>query len=412
MLFYLVGIKGSAMSALAKILNEEGHLVMGVDVLEDFYTSKDLNGIHLEDFDHMNLKDSYFYIIGNAFMNHDVTKYIMSKGWKYLSYPKFLVYHFKNKKWLTIAGTHGKTTSTKMLSTILKDTTSLIGDGDYSFGLSDYFILEACEYRDTFLNYHSDIALVLNVDYDHVDYFKTKEDYDASFIKFINQSRLAVVNGDEFNYRSKNMITFGLDPDNDVKFSYEDGKVSILNKSFYLPIKGLKYAYDFVGVYLVSKLLNLNDSMIQFRLNKFKMPRRRFERYKLPNQIVVLDYAHHPNEINTIYETIKEEYPLEQKICIFEPHTITRLLAFKDDFKKVLSLFDKCYLYELFSSVREHHDIGLEERLYDELGFELYEENKISNLNGVVCFLGAGIIDKGCIQYLKQRGLGFCKKIV
>ncbi|MDE5565914.1 MAG: hypothetical protein K2I77_02900, partial [Anaeroplasmataceae bacterium] len=85
MLFYLVGIKGSAMSALAKILYQEGHLVMGVDVLEDFYTSKDLNGIQLEDFDHMNLKDSYFYIIGNAFMNHDVTNYIMSKGWKYLS---------------------------------------------------------------------------------------------------------------------------------------------------------------------------------------------------------------------------------------------------------------------------------------------------------------------------------------
>lgn len=399
--YYLIGIKGSAMSALAKILHNEGHLVSGADVEDDFYTLKKNLGIKLESFNEKNLKPSYFYIIGNAFINHDITNYIQKMGWKFQSYPQFLVSHFKDKKWLTISGTHGKTTSTKLLSTIICNTISLIGDGDYTFGSSPYFILEACEYRDTFLNYQPFISLILNVDYDHVDYFKTRKAYYDSFVQYAKQSKLSIVNGDCFSFRANNIITFGIKEDNDIVFTYEDGKITILNKVFYFPIKGLQYAYDFVGVYILAKLLDKKDYTIQRLVQQFKMPKRRYQKYKLENQTVILDYAHHPNEIKAIYETILEEYPNEQKICVFEPHTLTRLEAFTCEFEKILSLFDACYLYNLFSSAREHHNQEREKQLYEQLGFELYTPDKVIHKKGVVCFLGAGDIDKGCLSYLK-----------
>lgn len=403
--YYLIGIKGSAMSALAKILYQEGHIVAGVDVEDNFYTFKESLGIRLESFHNMHLKKGYFYIIGNAFMNHRVTEYIKEQGWKFQSYPQFLVHHFKHKNWITISGTHGKTTSTKLLSTILSNTTSLIGDGDYTFGNSPYFLLEACEYRDTFLNYKPHISLILNVDYDHVDYFKTQKDYIESFKKYAMQSSLCVVNGDSFSYRAENMITFGLKPDNDIVFTYENGKITILNKAFYFPIKGLQYAYDFVGVYIIAKLLDKKDHFIQQRLEHFKMPKRRYQKYCLKDQTIILDYAHHPNEIRAIYNTLQEEYPDEIKICVFEPHTLSRLSAFSFEFKQILSLFDYCYLFDLFSSAREHHDQMKEQALYEQLGFEAYSADKILLKKGVVCFLGAGDIDKGCINYLKKYNL-------
>ncbi|MDE6660449.1 MAG: hypothetical protein K2J93_01330, partial [Anaeroplasmataceae bacterium] len=169
MLFYLVGIKGSALSALAKILSKQGHIVRGVDVEEDFYTMNSKYPIRIESFSNMKLKNCYFYIIGNAFLKHSVTEYIQNMGYRYMTYPEFLNDHFKDKRWISISGTSGKTTTTKMISTLLPYSTSLIGDGSYSYGTEDYFILESCEYRNTFLNYHPYISLILNVNYDHID---------------------------------------------------------------------------------------------------------------------------------------------------------------------------------------------------------------------------------------------------
>ncbi len=404
MLFYLVGIKGAALSALAKILNNLGHLVAGVDVEDDFYTANDLKKIKLEAFSNMNLKPSYYYVIGNAYVNHSVTNYLINMNYKYDYYPIFLTKFFKNKKWLCVAGTHGKTTSTKLLATFVSNSTALIGDSTMTTGNNDYFILEACEYRNTFLNYHPTISLILNVDYDHVDFFKTKDEYNAAFKKFVNQSKLSVINGDEFNYRAPNIITYGCLSNNDVIFEYKNKTVKILNKTFSLPMTGLKYAYDFVGAYLVAKLCNISDQEIQNKLTSFQMPKRRYQKQEIKEQILILDYAHHPNEIKATFEAACEEYPNKKIICVFEPHTISRLQVFKDDFKKVLSEFNKVYLDNLFSSVRESHDVLVEKKLYDYLDFPILNYHNRLQLtkekNCIICFLGAGNIDKTYESYL------------
>ncbi len=406
MLFYLVGIKGSALSALAKILSEQGHIVRGVDVEEDFYTMNSIYPIRTESFSNMQLKKCYFYIIGNAFINHSVTKYIQSMVYTYMTYPQFLNYHFNNKQWICVSGTSGKTTTTKMLATLLPNSTSLIGDGSYQVGTKKDFILESCEYRNTFLNYHPYISLILNVNYDHVDFFKTKEDYEKSFIQFAKQSNICIVNGDEFSYRADNVITYGRNEDNDVVFTYDKGKVTILRKIFELSIVGLKYAYDFVGAYLAVKLLNERDSVVQTRIKNFVMPKRRFEKTEIGSQIIISDYAHHPQEVEAIYETLCEQYGSMRKICIFEPHTISRLQCFIKDYKKVLGQFDECYLYGLFSSAREKHNIVLEKSLYKELGFQVYDYHLKQSLykkeNVIICFLGAGTIDRACEEYRKE----------
>ncbi|MDE5715509.1 MAG: hypothetical protein K2I42_05185 [Anaeroplasmataceae bacterium] len=405
MIYYLIGIKGAAMGSLAKILYQAGHIVKGVDVADDFYTFENVDGISIENFSNMKLGKSYFYIIGNAFQNHSVTNYIQNMGYKYLNYPLFLTYYFKNRCWICISGTHGKTTTTKMISDLIPNNTSLIGDGSFQIKGKDNFILEACEYKNTFLNYHPDIAVILNVDYDHIDFFKTREDYYNAFVQFSKQSKLCIINGDEFSYRADHVITFGKKLNNDVVFQYEKGKVTILNKQFYLPIIGEKFAYDFVAAYLVAKIMNEKDYKIQQNMDGFIMPRRRLEKKEIHSQIVICDYAHHPNEIKTVFEALKEEYKAKKLICIFEPHTITRLQSFIHEFKTELSKFDCCYLYGLFSSAREAHNLVLERKLYKCLGFQNYDyhtQQQLSKLKDVViCFMGAGTIDSSYDAYLK-----------
>lgn len=400
MFFYLVGIRGSALSSLCRLLLKDGHIVKGVDVFESFYTDKGIDNI--ETFDNMNLKKSYYYIIGNAYIDHNVTNYILKMGYYYKYYPSFLTSYYKNKKWICVSGSHGKTTTTKLISHILDNNCALIGDGSCNYGKGDYFILEACEYKNTFLNYKPNILLVLNIDYDHPDFFKTEEDYKKSFDKMINKSDIAIVNGNDYKKESDHIISFGSNSC-DVNFKYEDGKVYILNKPFYLPYNGLHFAYDFVGAYLVCKLLNIKDIDIQNKLYSFVLPKRRMETIIINNQIIISDYAHHPTEIKCVYDSIKEKYSDKRIIVIFEPHTISRLETYLYEFKSVLSLFDECYLYPLFSSARESNQTNKEYILYNHLGFERYYLDTLDKLlkkdNVVICFLGAGKIDKLCDEY-------------
>ena len=109
MKYYLVGIKGSGMSALANILLQDGHTVEGVDVDEDFYTCKHLNGIRIVSFNKFILKDDFFYIIGNAYINHPVTLKVTETKLPYEIYPKFINRYFRNLNMIAISGSHGKT---------------------------------------------------------------------------------------------------------------------------------------------------------------------------------------------------------------------------------------------------------------------------------------------------------------
>ena len=403
MYYYLVGIKGSGMAALAKLLIEEGHIVSGCDIEGDFYTSSGLN-CTIDTFSSMKLKPYYFYIIGNAFKNHKVTTYLLKKNMYVKEYSKFINSHFNNKFFISVAGSHGKTTTTSLISNFINDSSYIVGDGSGSFKNGSSFVLESCEYKDTFLNYHPDLSLILNIDYDHPDYFKTKEAYYNSFQRFCNNSKLSIVCGDDDNCKrlKGNIIRYGINDDNHIVFSYEEKNkiaiLKILGCEYILPFIGKHYAYDAAGAIIIASLRGVDTSTIKEKLIKYRLPKRRFEENISIGTIMIHDYAHHPTEIKSVYNTVKSKYINYRICCIFEPHTITRLSSFIDDFKSVLDLFDETYLVSIFTSLRENKNIVLENELFKILGYEVMTSERLLNYNyrsdTIYIFLGAGNIDK------------------
>ena len=383
------------MSALAKLLISEGHIVKGVDDTNHYFTEKGLF-INIESFYNMKLKASYYYIIGNAFRNHKVTSYIIKKNYYYKLYPEFLNYHYKGYKWICVSGSHGKTLTTKLISSLIPSI-YLIGDGSGG-GKGNYFVIEACEYMENFLNYSPDILIILNIDYDHPDFYKNEIEYFNAFNKLSNKSKLVIANGDDEYVRrliSNNIIYFGTSDYNDYQFNYYNGITIIDNYTFKFPLEGNHYAYDLVASYIAMKKLGISHLKMIDTLKRFKMPKRRFEIKKIKNTILIADYAHHPTELKALYSTIKEKYPNLNNCIIFEPHTITRTNSFLNFFKEALALFDKCYLLPIFTSIRENRNVVLEENLYKCLNFSLININEINNLidkYDILLFVGAGDI--------------------
>ena len=395
MIYYLIGIKGSGMSALAKLLISEGHIIKGVDDNNHYFTEKGLY-INFEDFYNMKLKNHYFYIIGNAFRSHKVTSYIKKMGYKYMLYPEFLNYHYKDYRWICVSGSHGKTLTTKLISSLIPSK-YLIGDGSGG-GDGNIFVIEACEYMENFLNYSPDILIILNIDYDHPDYYKNEIEYFNAFNKLAIKAKQVIANGDDKYARKligNNIIYFGTDSYNDYQFDYYNGKVIIDNYAFKFPLYGKHYAYDLVASYIAMKKIGISYVRMIDVLKKFKMPKRRFEIKKINNTIIIADYAHHPTEIKALYSTIKEKYPNLSNCIIFEPHTYTRTNAFKEEFKEALGLFDECYLLPVFTSIREGRNISLENELYSYLSYSVINSNDINSLIDkyrILLLVGAGNI--------------------
>lgn len=386
------------MSSLAKILLKEGYIVLGADYLDYYYTEDGLD-IHIENINDIKLDYNYLYIIGNAFTNSLVFNKIKKLKYKYMLYPEFIEKHFRNYFKIAVAGSHGKTSTTKLISSILPKCSYLIGDGEgYSNKNNKYFVFEACEYKNTFLNYYPDIALILNIDYDHPDFFKNVDDYILSFKKFISQSKLVIINGDDINSKkiiNNSMITFGVNKRNDVYFDYECKSdktiIRVHDKEFVIPFVGSHYAYNFVGSYIIFKLLRMSDSDIKIDYN---LPKRRLEKIIKDDIIYIADYAHHPTEIKCLHQTLILSYN-KKIIVFFEPHTLSRTKALLKDFKSSLDLFDECYLLPVFLSVREEKDDLLEHKLYEYLNYKKINKNDIKKYIKKDCinlFLGAGDI--------------------
>ena len=184
---YMVGIKGSGMSALAQILKDLNHNVKGADVDHYLFTEKKLHEkeITIESFENMNYEDCDIIIVGNAFIDK-----FSFKNKKIISYQQALSLISDKFFSIAVCGTHGKTTITNMIKHILSNfcgVSYLVGDGSGKANINDkYFIYEACEHKDHFLSYSPNIIVCSNVDYDHVEYFSNKKQYKSSFKSIIS----------------------------------------------------------------------------------------------------------------------------------------------------------------------------------------------------------------------------------
>ena len=284
------------------------------------------------------------------------------------------------EKSIAISGTHGKTTTTSMISLILKDSdrepTILVGGnldeigGNCYVGGREYFVTEACEYRDSFLELQPNIEIILNIDSDHLDYFENVEHIARSFEKF---SRLVPENGVVIAYDANpfvrsiieglpNAITFGLSGDNDyyasnISFDAEGMPGFDVNHggeklgSINLSVPGEHNILNALAAFACAHIMGVDVQDIVNTLNNYHGIHRRFDILgrTRTNIKIIDDYAHHPTEIKATLSAVKN-MKHEKLWCLFQPHTYTRTMALMDDFATAFDNADAIVLAEIYAA--------------------------------------------------------------
>lgn len=411
---FFIGIGGISMSGLAEILLSEGFRVSGSDRQSSPLTEALISKGASVYYGHKkeNLDPIPDLIVYTSAIKNDNPE--LSTG-RELNIPiltraQLLGQMMKNYKVsIAISGTHGKTTTTSMLSCILleadTDPTLSIGGiykaigGNFRLGKSDYFVTEACEYTNSFLSFFPKIGVILNIEEDHLDFFKDIDDIRNSFHKFArllpersNKGAL-IINGDiprveeitaDLQCR---VITYGSNPNcdyvpADVSFDKFGHPSFVITKSdgtwegsYSLKVPGMYNVYNACAAIAVAKTLDIDDGVISRALSKFSGADRRFEYKGAVNGFSIIDdYAHHPTEITQTLKAAKN-YHHKTLWCVFQPHTYTRTKAFLTEFAKALSLSDKVILADIYAA-REKDTLGISSKTLqaeiEKLGVECY----------------------------------------
>lgn len=420
--YHFVGIKGSGMSALALILHDKGYKVQGSDVKKYFFTQKNLEDNHIPIylFDEANIREGMTIIAGNAFPDtHEEISKALELGLPVKRYHDFLGELSDQYTSVAITGSHGKTSTTGLLSHVLsgiKPTSYLIGDGT-GRGEKDaeYFVLEACEYRRHFLAYKSDYALITNIDFDHPDYYTSIEDVQDAFLSFSQEIKKAIFAcGDDARlqelHASVPIVYYGFDEYNDfqaknLERTTEGSTFDVFVRGdfygkFFIPSYGKHNIQNALGVIAFSHYEGLDQDKVQERLQSFKGVKRRFTEKNVMDTVIIDDYAHHPAEIRATLDAAHQKYPDREIVAVFQPHTFSRTIALLDEFGEALDLADAVYLCDIFTSAREQEGTVTIRDLLDktEKGKDIISEEDMSALlkhkNQVVVFMGAGDVDK------------------
>ncbi|WP_040928492.1 UDP-N-acetylmuramate--L-alanine ligase [Nosocomiicoccus massiliensis] len=419
--YHFIGIKGAGMSALAQVLFDMGHEVQGSDITSEVFTEYQLKkkGIKILPFSEDNIVEGFTYIAGNAFNDdHEEIKKALETGYPVIRYHKFLSEFMKDYTSIAVTGSHGKTSTTGLLSHVMngdKETTYLIGDGTgVGKKEADYFAFESCEYRRHFLAYHPDYAIITNIDFDHPDYFKDVEDVVSAFQSMANQVTKAVVayGNDPYINEIKldvPMYTYGIDGD----YTVEARNVEVLDNgtsfdlyiegeykdNFIIPLYGDHLILNSLAVITICYLEGFDFENIKSAFLTYGGVKRRFSETKFKSYIVVDDYAHHPKEIEATLETARKKYKNHQVVAVFQPHTFSRTEKFLNEFADSLKEADKVYIVDIFGSAREQSgNLSSEDLVKLIPGSKLLTEAKIKELDqyedSVIIFMGAGDIQK------------------
>jgi UDP-N-acetylmuramate--alanine ligase len=362
-MIFLIGIKGAGMAALACMLHDIGESVSGSDIEKHIFTEDELHRRNIPVYPFLvhEIMNHSTVVIGNAFLEdfEEVKRARANKTLKIFRYHEFLGKLMENYRTIAIAGSHGKTTTTNMVSTMMGqffNTGHLIGDGDGMLGKNDrYLIAEACEYRRHFLAYRPQIAVITNVDIDHVDYFKDEADYASAYEQFSeNVSEVCIVFGDDPRSRnlklSSSVLFYGIEQGNDVLAenivetpTSTAFDVIILGKyfgRFELPFVGTHMLYNSLAAITIGYCEGLTAQQCNEGLALFKGAKRRFVITSLKDSVFIDDYAHHPTEVSVTVDAARKRYPDKTLVVIFKPHRVSRVLRFAKEFADALSKAD------------------------------------------------------------------------
>lgn len=428
---YMIGIGGISMSGIADILVNMGYRVSGSDRVSSVVTDKLIeNGIKVYvPQSKNNINDDIDFVVYTAAIKDDNEEMVEAKNRNIpmMERGEFLGEITKlYSNTIGIAGTHGKTSTTSMVSLIFIeagiDPTIQVGsilsniDGNYRIGKSDTLIIEACEYCDSFLNFKQKSAIVLNIDNDHLDYFKNIDNIKKSFNKYIshlpNDGYLIVNNDDNNssdlkNHTSANVVTYGIE--NDAMYMAKDitydkdgcGSFDVIFEGkklgrIDLSVPGEHNILNALAAISLSYSYDISFDDIKNGIKKYKGASRRLEyKGKFKGADVYDDYGHHPTEIEATSKAIhKKEY--NESWVIFEAHTYSRAYKHKEDFAKALKDFDHIIITDIYAA-REKNIYGItEEDIVREIKKYGKEAFHISDYNDIKLYLS---------QYVKKGDL-------
>lgn len=446
---HFIGILGSGMSGLAMLFLQYGFKISGSDVLNE-------NNHSLPKWLH---KDSYTHTMNEGFINkadiiiystaipqdHNELVYARQKQKEILHRSEAINIISKNKRILTIAGTHGKTTTSSLLAWIFKQTkhnpSYLIGGDPIGLTKASYndgihFITEADESDSSFLNYPTDLGIVINVEADHLEKHNNSfSQYKEIFLQYIKKSSKCIINIDnpvlnEFVkiLDTKNIITFGKTSEADFKIYSIHAKnleqtINLVKPdgnmiSIQSNLMGSYNAENIISAWIAGHLEGISDSDLHTSISSFQGVKRRCQTIGITkkfgfNTIVLDDYGHHPSECHAVLKELKRQG--HHVIHIFQPHRFTRLNNFFDDFKNALKLADLSIITDVYTAgetqlshqkcsnqlikdliIDKHNAYKLKS---DDDFFSILQNNL--NANSIILFQGAGTISEMAHMYLQ-----------
>jgi len=450
---HFVGIGGISMSGLAEILKNLGYNISGSDMKSSNITKK----LEEEDIkiyighNEQNIKncDLVVYTAAVKDSNPELVK-ARQLGIKTIERAVLLGQIMKKYPFsFAISGTHGKTTTTSMASMImlqsnLNPTIHIGGEldaigGNTRIGGDEYFVTEACEYVESFLKFYPYLAVILNIEADHLDYFKDVNHIKQSFLKFMKQVPkdgyiVACVDDSNvsslLNQISCNVVTYGINSTNanwtvqNIKFddsgcaSYDLIKDGEKTAAIKLCVPGLHNVSNSLAAAAACHTLGCSINDIANGLEAFTGTHRRFEVKGVVDDIkVVDDYAHHPSEIKVTLEAAKSNH--HSKIwCVFQPHTYTRTKLLLDEFSEAFYDADEVIVSDIYSAreidTGEIHSSILTEKINTKSNNAIYKSdfNSIveylkekASPNDIVLTMGAGDIYKVGEMFLKEKDI-------
>lgn len=380
---HMIGIGGISMSGLAEILKNKGYNVKGSDANDSNIISKlRENNIDVTIGHSANNIGNADVVIFTAAIKEDNPEYIAAKENNIPLIERSVLLGeitqlFNNT--IAVSGTHGKTTTTSMLSTAFlesnMDPTITVGgelsiiNGNYRIGQSDILLTEACEYVESFLELSPKVALVLNIEADHLDYYKDINHIKSSFEKFLKklpEDGIAVLNADDknsydlFKTTTSKIVSFGINNNatymaQNIIFEknatyYNLYKNNELISEVILTVPGMHNIYNSLACIAVCDLYNLNLNSVINSLKTFTGAKRRFEKKGILNGAEVYDdYAHHPSEIKATLSAAKNKNS-KNVWCVFQPHTYSRTKALLTEFATAFYNADNVIITDIYAA--------------------------------------------------------------
>jgi len=444
---HLTGIGGIGMSGIAEVLFSQGYKIQGSDLLNNNNTKR-LKKMGIKVFlghSQKNLKNVNILVISSAIKKNN-TELKFAKKNKIPVYKRsdMLAALMKYNESIAVSGSHGKTTTTSLISSVLEnanfDPTTIIGGivNQYKsttrIGKSNWMVVEADESDGSLIDLFPKIAVLTNINKEHMDFYKNFSNLKKYFLNFTNNipfDGVAIYCNDNTDLKKllleskkRNKISYGLNKDSDVRatnilinekgsfFDINIKKTNLLKKEtinkIRLNVLGRHNIQNSLAAVTVAKILNINTNKIKKAFQKFKGVKRRFTLVCNFKGIKIIDdYAHHPEEIKATLELARDLKP-KKIIVIFQPHRYSRFKNLYYDFKKVLKNCDRLYVANVYSAgEKKIKNISKEKFVFEMNKIKKNFAKSLNNINSlpeiilnegnkgdIVIFIGAGDVSK------------------